>query len=434
MFDMKMFRMAANNGDSVNENEFFDYLMGFEHIILWGAGNLGIAIGAKLSEMKVPITSYWDVKSHEIGLIRGVAVTQPFTGEYDKEKTLIVTCISNGSSGGEWTKGQLEGYGFKHILNGKDVFEGLMCQLALETGLNTQTCLDATMCNICACDRFVNMLRKVVHRKKSASLADELNFNVMTFVINQKCSLKCKHCGQYMNSYHPTERINFPFERIRNDIDRFLDAVDVVGVISIIGGEAFLHPDFNKIVNHVLSKSNFGVISITTNGVCKMTRTQLAGLKNSRVKIFFSNYTGQLSPKQQELFEKNVALVKSNGINFSIGVPIWSLPSRLDRKPYSVETMTDMKLGCGAIKMCMSVKNGKFFPCSASEPIHFLGLGDYSSDYVDISNTPSREELRRKIGSAIEQPYYQSCAHCGGDCGDLLSLSGEQGLDERYLH
>jgi organic radical activating enzyme len=229
-----------------------------------------------------------------------------------------------------------------------------------------------------------------------------------------------------MNAYPEEERINFAYEQIVNDIDRFFSAVDSIAVVSVIGGEPFLHPDINKIVKHILTKNNFGVINITTNGICKLTSETLDGFDNERVKISFSKYVDCLSPAHKALFEKNVRLVAASNVIHSVGVPIWNTPSDLTDKCHPVETMMAMKAHCEGIRMCMNVKNGRFFPCSKTEPLHCLKLVDYQNDYIDFSTVSSPRELRGKIRQLLDMPYFQSCSHCGGDSGVILPSAGEQ--------
>lgn len=432
MYNIEDFTLAAHNGDEIDMDSFLDYVRSFEYVILWGAGNLGQAIGKKFIEMNLPITTYWDIRAKDLVSANGINVLEPFTGNFDKAKTIVISCIVNGSSGGEWTKNLLVSNGYKIFINGMDIYEGLFCPINKKIGLKTKTCLNATMCNICACDRFINLLRNETGASNLHNKNLGLYFGVVTFIINQKCSLQCRYCGQYMNSYSSRERTNFPAERIKEDIDRFFDAVDLVGVVSIIGGEPFLHPEINGIVNHLLTKKNFGVINITTNGICKLRPEHLSGMQMDRLKISFSDYTKCLSRKQKDLFFKNVSLVESKGINYSIGVPIWTKPSPLLIKHHAVETMTSMKSNCEVIKLCMSVKNGKFYPCSKAEPIHCLGIADYKTDYVDITKFNSVPELRNKIYTLINRPYYMSCGHCSTERDVLLENAGEQGVEIRY--
>lgn len=430
MLDIERFYAAAGSGEKADVRAVSEFIGRFKYVVLWGAGNFGRAIGKKFRQMGLPISAYWDLRAGEIPTLNGIEVLEPFTGKFDPALTLVVPCITNGSMNGEWTTEQLHSRGYHNILLGQKLFEGLICPINKDGRLDPKVCLDATMCNICGCDRFVNL----VHHRNSAGAPEKsrkpLRFHVVTLIVNQKCSLRCTHCGQHMNKYPAGRRVNFPLARIRDDIDKVFAAVDTIGVVSIIGGEAFLHPDINAIVEHVLGKRNFGAINVTTNGIYRIDPDRLDLFKNDRIKISFSDYTSSLSSARKEIFRKNVAMVESKGINFSVGVPIWSMPGSLRDHGHPVETLTAMKAGCGLIKMCMSVKNGKYYPCSATETVNCLGLADYPTDYVDVAGSASPEELRERIGSVLNRPYYESCRHCGEE-GGLLACAGEQCEDER---
>lgn len=45
MFDIEKFYRDAEAGEEVDRAEFINYLKGFKNIIIWGAGNLGTALG-----------------------------------------------------------------------------------------------------------------------------------------------------------------------------------------------------------------------------------------------------------------------------------------------------------------------------------------------------------------------------------------------------
>ena len=68
----------------------------------------------------------------------------------------------------------------------------------------------------------------------------------ITLIINQRCSLKCKCCTSYMNEYPLEERKDIPLDRIYDDIDKFFDAMDSIGTVTVMGGEPFMHPDISK--------------------------------------------------------------------------------------------------------------------------------------------------------------------------------------------
>lgn len=49
-----------------------------------------------------------------------------------------------------------------------------------------------------------------------------------------------------MNEYPLEERKDIPLDRIYDDIDKFFDAMDSIGTVTVMGGEPFMHPDISK--------------------------------------------------------------------------------------------------------------------------------------------------------------------------------------------
>lgn len=96
---------------------------------------------------------------------------------------------------------------------------------------------------------------KLLVRKITGHTAPlELNIH-----ITDTCNLACSYC--YSNFY---KRHNKDISK--QDIFRIVKAFDEMGVIevSLIGGEPFLHPDFNEIVDYIRARGLF--CSTVTNG------------------------------------------------------------------------------------------------------------------------------------------------------------------------
>jgi len=208
----------CRTGEAVHSSEILDYINKFKQIVLRGAGNFGSTFGALLMTSGIfpEKICYWDNRASELSEVNGVKVYIPFSCEFDPEKTLIINCIPNGSLSGSVGEQESVNAGYCHTVSGMALFEALMCNLDLENGLDPGVCLKTTFCNWCACKRLTNMLLKQAKNNHHAIFDDELTFPVMTFVINQKCTLGCKHCGQFISHYKPEERINFSLERIKD--------------------------------------------------------------------------------------------------------------------------------------------------------------------------------------------------------------------------
>jgi len=427
----------ARRGNNESLVDIVNYLQSFSSIILRGAGNFGSAFGAFLVEegIKKQALCYWDIRAKEIKEKNGIRVIEPFSIEGDKNNTLIINCIPNGSlSEGAGEKHIFLSKGYSKYLSGMALFEALMCKMKAEKGFDGKVCIDTTFCNWCACKRLPSLLQKQCKQQNLNAFTDELVFPLATFVVNQKCTLSCTHCGQYINHYQKKDRVNFLLEAIKSDIDKMFNAVDVIGYVSIIGGEPFMHAQLDAVIDHVLGKPNFGVIGITTNGVCDISDEFLYKYKESgKVRIIFSDYTRALSENQEKLFNKNVQKVKDVGISYTVGEPIWETPVSLRKLGLTKDEKIQKKLNCNAINTCKTIQNGVYYPCTTTAGIGSHHMEDFSNDWVKLEFTLSAEQVRENIKKVDAQPYYESCDYCG-EGAQLLEMSGEQGVSELYQH
>ncbi len=425
----------ARRGENQHEAALISHLHSFSHVVLRGAGKFGSAFGGFLISIgfMTERLSYWDIRAPELGTVNGIATHLPFAQTLVPAETLIINCIPNGSLSGSVGEAEFHSRGFEHYLSGMALFEALMCSMKSETGFDAKVCIGTPFCNWCACERLPSLLLKQCRDSGLLRFEDELVLPLLTFVVNQKCTLKCTHCGQYINHYHPDDRINFPLSRILTDIDRMLEAVDAIGYVSIIGGEPFLHPDLDKIVDHILGKPNFGVIGITTNGVCDISDAFLSGLDRHRTRLIFSDYTPALNNKQKALFQRNINKVSAAGFSYTIGQPIWATPASLRKLDLPASTLAAMKAGCNSRHTCKTVQNGVYYPCSTTAGVGSHHQADYPEDWAVLDDNANAAELRSNIQKLDQVEAYASCAHCG-EGGVMLPFSGEQGVGKQYIH
>ena len=421
MFNMNEYYEQAHSGKIVDNTEILNYIKGFNKVILWGGSFLGTAVGKYLLENDVTITAYWDMRKDELKEVNNIEVLLPFSEE-DKDNTLIIFCIGNNVIKGGLLN-ELDQIGYKNVIRGDYLYMGTVCPFDISTGIESKICQGSMCCRSIFCQRLHSIVK---HRNQKSE--DPLHVFSITLIINQKCSLRCKCCTSYMNEYPKEARVNFPVERIYEDIDKFFAAMDSVSTVTIMGGEPFMHPDLSGIVKKLLEKDNFGLVSIATSGTYPIKPEQLEGLQDKRVNVSFSNYEQSITENQRNLMYKNVEMVKNAGISYTLGVvmPEWSIPSTLFDLGESIETMTAKKGACVFPLRCMQVKNGKLHPCDFGTALYSLKIADYPMDYVDIENTESISELREKIRTYIDQPYYKTCGHCAGMQG-LTSKAAEQG-------
>ncbi|MRD73050.1 4Fe-4S cluster-binding domain-containing protein [Rhodocyclus tenuis] len=426
---------AARRGESKYHDDILAYLRHFKRLVLRGGGNFGREFAGSLLALNLDRDAlvFWDVRAEALGEIHGIPVAQPFSQDYDRDGTLIINCIPNGSLSGSVGEADFSARGYSHYLSGMALFEALLCSMSRETGFDASVCLNTTFCNWCSCKRLISLLQNDCAPAANSPARAPLTLGVASFVLNQKCTLQCTHCGQYINHYRSEERINFPLARVTTDIDRMFSAVDAIGYVSLIGGEPFLHPQLTDIVDHILHKPNFGVIGITTNGICEMSEATLQRLKNGKTRIIFSDYTGALDEKQRRLFALNVQKVAAAGIHHTVGQPLWSTPEPLLPRALPDDAVRALKQSCHSTDTCKTIQNGVYYPCTTTAGIGSHHLADLTTDWVRIDETHSADELRQRIQALDAAPWFESCRRCGSD-SVLLRQPGEQGVGQRYIH
>lgn len=216
MFNVEAYYTEAHSGEVIDNSEILEYISSFKNVVLWGGSYLGNAVGKYLLKHGVEITCYWDVRAREIKAVNNIQVNLPFTME-DKDNTLVVFCIGNNVIRGLLLKELCE-KGYKNVLRGDYLYMGAICPFDKTTGIESRQCQGSMCCRSIFCQRLSNIVKS---RSKNEN---PLHMFSITLIINQRCSLKCKCCTSYMNEYPIERRIDIPFDRICDDIDKFFDA------------------------------------------------------------------------------------------------------------------------------------------------------------------------------------------------------------------
>lgn len=413
MFNLQQFYIDAEAGNEINLQNVIEYVNGFESVIIWGAGNLGTALGRDLIEKGIQISGYWDQNYSNIKERNGIQVFESFGSEphHNKNKTLIVCGIANGTHSHLGQDQFLKGMGYNNYILGMPLYEGIVCPMRKGQSLEVANCTGTSICNFNTCKKYMSIL------ENSKEETDYRNvIQVLEIIVSRKCTLDCLECGQRVGRIkdeQPDKYVVYPLDRIIQDIDIIMENVDVVGTFSIIGGEPFTHPHLAEIVQHCLSKPNVAIISITTNGVCKITQEMLLKMKSDRVKINFSNYTQSLDDNCKKLFAHNVALVEQYGLNCNVATPVWGKVKDV----VEVDLSIDEQYYINTKQQCQfgpSVSNGTFFACPVTELYDKLEEVDVSKDSVDLTKS---QDFRKSFHTLLKQPYYEACKH---RCGNKL--------------
>jgi MoaA/NifB/PqqE/SkfB family radical SAM enzyme len=412
MINLKEIYKNIQAGYDMDLEEFKKYVEGFEDVVLWGAGNLGKAIFDKFLELNLKVNYYWDRRASDIVNLNGIDVLQPFTGDFNKDKTLVIICISSACDINIDLENRLTNDGFCHHISGARLNEALICPFKIGSIIDSTVCLGNPACNQAQCQKYFNILKN--GKIKSG---EGIFLNIVSFILTLKCSLKCANCNQNNYNIPLEEKVDYELERIKAYIDNLLEAVDGVATITLIGGEPFLYPDLAKVVKHILTKENFGSVQIVTNGIWNVNENELKELKHEKVSVNFSDYTKQLTNSQVELFKKNVEILKKLGIRYKLQNLPWIEPAlTLQPNNYTYAELIELKDKCMPRKICTCVKNGIYYPCAPTQSIK------NKFDCVDIMD---KYNLRERMRECINKDFYEACQYCRKEQGKEVP-AGEQ--------
>lgn len=424
MFQIERFYEQCESGEKVNEDDILQYVHMFDRVIIWGAAGLGKAIGALLETWKIKEIIYWDERWQEIGSINNRVIELPFSKDYSRGSTLVLYSIPNHVIMKELLD-KLRKNGYVNIIRGDILYSGLICPYCKEDRPTATRCWMKGECRSVICKRLQNIIKSKETVQKPGSRID-LTYNC--FIINSICNLNCTHCVQFINNYPAKARVNISTESICRDIDLWLELIDSVGTISVMGGETFMHPDVAQIAQKFCEHDNFGFVSFPTNGLFPIRSEQLEGIEDSRIVIAFGAYQHIANAEQLEIYEKNVELVKSYGIAYteSRHLPTWVVPAGLWKVSDEVEYLTRKKDKCIMPPRNLQIRDGKVHTCDRGVALYGMGVADYPEDYFELNMSETLEKKRQLFREFIERPYYRTCGHCGGAYGTAPSaLQGE---------
>lgn len=418
MFNLENYYQKAFSGEVIDTTEIINYIKSFRHVILWGASFQGKAIGRKLTGEGVIIENYWDIRADEIKEVDNIQVIKPFMTK-EKDNTLVIVCIGNRVIVDKII-GNLIQRGYSNVIPGDYLYMGILCPFNKNSDIDAKRCSVTMECRQVYCHRLGNIIKS-----KKENIENPLHLTSVTLIINQRCSLGCKHCTSYMNEYAKGKRLDIPYERIAKDIDVFFDAVDTVGTITVMGGEPFMHPDISKIIQKLCKKNNFGLISIATSGTYPIKEKQLEGLCDRRVNISISNYTESISENQKKVYYENLEMIKKSNVCYTEGLfsPEWIVPSTLYDLNLSEEEKIERKKNC---THWHQIKNGKVHPCDLANSLYSLGIADYNNDYVDLTDDIGNTEMKEKIREYINRSYYYTCGYHDSN-SEMTAKAAEQG-------
>jgi len=253
------------------------------------------------------------------------------------------------------------------------------------------------------------MARKIAFPKKEDMLVLE---HVLT-IVTDCCTLKCKDCG-HLVTYYKNPKL-YSKDLICSSIEQLCKMADRIGLLSLLGGEPFLHPQLGEVCEAVAKNSNVEIIRLVTNGTLVPDDATLQHIKNSVTYVSISDY-GELSCKKEEL----IAALRKYGIAYEVTgeetewYPI-DIPYAAGRTEEEVQKLYDT---CVWGRGCSAIQAGEYHICNYSSTSRQLGfLKPEEGEFIPLlDKKTSLLEKRKQLEQLIhrQQPI-KACGYCNFD-------------------
>lgn len=245
---------------------------------------------------------------------------------------------------------------------------------------------------------------------------EELVVGSIDVCMTTRCDLKCKGCGSLMPMYaHPKD---VEIDLILHSLDRFFDVVDRVFRLNVIGGEPFLYPHMDQVIDYLNKRDEVVKVVVPTNGTVMPENPKLYEvLRNPKNHVRISHY---------EAFDKKagklLARLEKEKIDHSVKIFGKDTYLWYDFGDYELRNRSDDELSTQYYECeveWMSLYRGKLYPCPRAAHSIDLGLQPAEGNYIEIAdeNVPL-EELKANLERFVyETPFYPACNRCDRGTG-----------------
>jgi organic radical activating enzyme len=404
------------NSEKHDVEDLVRYLSG-KKIILYGAGKISRSIIDASKKLGIDIDQIWDNKCDQLDDIE--AIKPDLSSTEKNESVIIVTIFAQKVS--EQIRNELSAQGFQNILFRRAVINKLLysvCEAEVQDGTYLY---DLDKCHRCPvskdleqrCDIYDQSVKKsFLHTKREGSTG--IIIPSMGILVSNKCNLTCQGCNQLRDQYVPADYLDIKADEVISDTRKLCSAVDQIEKVVIVGGEAFLHKDINKILKEILSIENIGIIQLITNGTVIPKNSEIFELmSNPRIKLEVSGYGEHLSEKLQQNVKIFLAKLTEHHVNYDYVKTLqWFDFGGFEKRNYSNEQWQDTYNTCCFISN--DLFNGELHKCARSVfGKHLHKVSAFHTDYVNV-RTMSANALTEAMRAFLDNTKPQICQYCNG--------------------
>jgi len=236
----------------------------------------------------------------------------------------------------------------------------------------------------------------------------QIEFNLST-----KCSLRCKHCSNFIPCINTDEHSFITINDFKSQIDNLLKAVHKVKNLLLIGGEPLLVKNLDEYLEYACSKKKIERVWIVTNGTLLMKDILLEVAKKYRnkVTIWVSNYSKNEELKDKLRHDELLAQIRDAKLDYDYVQDLtWGYTSKLcphkkrsNKKEYFEH--------CG--NNCVAVFSGKIYICPRAGVFEIKKIYKQPDiEVIDLNKEDDARILKKKLVDFYSRDYFAACDYC----------------------
>lgn len=235
--------------------------------------------------------------------------------------------------------------------------------------------------------------------------------NNIDLVITEYCNLNCRGCGSLIPYYKKASHMKI--DELILYFNRFLNCIDQLNELRILGGETFLYPSLNELIDYYKENEKIKKIILYTNSTFIPELSVIKKLSHDKIIVHMSNY-GKVSKAidgLQKIFEEY-------DVNYFIHeYSDWRDMGEFVKYNYSEEQVKKIIDDC-INKQCNTFLKGKIYICPRAAHGENLGFFQNKKEQcVDFTcEDYDKEYMREKIKKVLfEKNIFNACYYCKGN-------------------
>lgn len=254
---------------------------------------------------------------------------------------------------------------------------------------------------------------------------EKLILPTLEVFITERCTLRCRDCSHLVKYYKSPK--NYNMKKILQYLSNFLDVVDYIEEIIILGGEPLLHTELPEILNYCKKSKKIRDITVISNGTIIPNHNVIAAMEESEARLRLSDY-GVLSSKIMEIQQ----LCEEHNIECFVLRETWTDMGAISKHDYNLEELKNVFSDC-PFAFDLLLLNGKLCRCAHVAHLNNLQMIDSSvHDCIDFTHISKNdiESIRTTLWQYMNIEYLEGCQYCNGIKNSVQGIAAA--IQERF--